>query len=65
MAAAMGPLSDEKAGRMMIALHTGATLRTFGVKAHRLSHTSQANRLKCPVSPWGAVSLARRGTSGD
>src|ERR1700756_2888721 len=36
MAAAIGPLSDEKAGRMMAALRAGATLRTFGVKAHRL-----------------------------
>ncbi len=36
MAAATGPLSDEKAVRMMITLREGQTLRKFGVKAPRL-----------------------------
>jgi hypothetical protein len=36
MAAATGPLSDEKAVRMMTTLREGQTLRKFGVKAPRL-----------------------------
>jgi hypothetical protein len=36
MVAATGPLSDEKAARMMAELHAGVTLRKFGVKACRL-----------------------------
>ena len=36
MAAATGPLSDEKAERMMSELRAGGTLRNFGVKSHRL-----------------------------
>lgn len=64
MAAATCPLSDEKAGRMMIALREGKTLRTFGVKAHRFeayfkAHPDYAQAAR-PLIEANALAARRR-----
>lgn len=52
MVSATGPLSDEKAARMMAALHQGRTLRTFAVKQARLeSYFKTHAEYACEAKP--------------
>jgi len=59
-------LSDEKAARMMAALHDGRTLRTFGVKAYRLgayfnAHPEYAREALPLIEKNNAAALRRKG----
>jgi hypothetical protein len=66
MVKATGPLSDDKAAPMMIALREGKTLRNFGVKTYRLeayfkAHPDYAREARPLIQANAEAAYRRKG----